>query len=270
MKFLHIKAQEEDGILTITLNRPKALNALNMLMVNELREALENYHRVWPNTRAIIITGAGDKAFAAGADIKEFEHLDVQRAMELSRNGHALMQLIENAHIPIIAAVNGYALGGGCELAMACHFRIASENAKFGQPEANLGLIPGFGGTQRLPMLIGKGRALELLLTGEMISAQEAHQMGLVNHVTPSKSLLPFTRSIAQKIMEKGPLAVKYIIRCVNAYYNPNENGMELEISHFAHLLPTAQAREGIRAFLEKRKPNFHALTDDQPTENTT
>ena len=258
MKLVTLTTEFKEHILHITLHRPKALNAINSLMMSELKEVMENYHRVWPGTRGILITGSGDKAFAAGADIREFVGLSPQEASELSRRGHETFQLIENAHLPVIAAVNGFALGGGCELAMACHIRIASEHAKFGQPEVNLGLIPGFDGTQRLPQLVGKAKALELLMTGDMIDAKEAHRIGLVNQVVEPGQEVSTAEKMLQKIIHKGPLSIKYTIRCVNANYNPIEDGTEMEISHFGHLMASEEGKEGISAFLEKRKPRFH------------
>ncbi len=260
MKLVTIKTHWEDHILHLILNRPRELNAINSLMMNELREVMENYHRVWPETKAILITGTGEKAFAAGADIREFVGRSPTEASKLSRNGHETFNLIENSHIPVIAAVNGFALGGGCELAMACHMRIASTNAKFGQPEPNLGLIPGFNGTQRLPQFVGKGKALELLMTGEMIDAQEAYRIGLVNKVVEQGKEVTEATKVLRKIIKKGPMAIKYIIRCVNAYYNPKEEGSEIEISHFGHLMASPEGIEGIHAFLEKRKPDFDKI----------
>ncbi len=260
MQLITLSVKKEDQILYVTLQRPKELNAINALMMGELREVMENYHRVWPGTKGIIITGSGEKAFAAGADIREFVGLTPAEASQLSRNGHITFNLIENAHVPVIAAVNGFALGGGCELAMACHIRIAAANAKFGQPEANLGLIPGFAGTQRLPQLVGKGKALELLMTGDMIDAEEAFRIGLANEVVSTGTALEEATKMMKKILKKGPLAIKYSIRCVNANFNPKEDGAEIEIAHFGQLMASDEGVEGISAFIEKRKPDFNKV----------
>ncbi|HSC53135.1 MAG TPA: enoyl-CoA hydratase-related protein [Phnomibacter sp.] len=244
-------------IFTITIHRPEKLNALNKEVITELGQALQEVY-AQPEIKAAIITGAGPKSFVAGADISEFLPLDASQGVELARRGHELVfNKIENCPKPIIAAVNGFALGGGCELAMACHFRLASDSAKFGQPEVSLGLIPGYGGTQRLVHLIGKGKAMELMLTGNMISAEEALTLGLVNYVTPAEELLPKAQSILQHIITKAPLALSQVISLVNkAAYTP-EGGLEAEIEAFGQLFDTADVKEGATAFLEKRKPNF-------------
>lgn len=207
--------------------------------------------------KAVIITGAGAKGFVAGADISEFVGLSQQEGMNLARKGQDIFFKIENCSKPVVAAVNGFALGGGCELAMACHFRVAAENAKFGQPEVNLGLIPGYGGTQRLVQLIGKGRALELLMTGGMVDAQTALQMGLVNHVVAAEELLNKTRSILEVITAKAPIAIKHCIRAANAVFDPAQKGYELEVEAFGDCFSTEDMKEGTGAFLEKRKANF-------------
>jgi enoyl-CoA hydratase len=246
----------DNGIFTITINRPDKLNALNKTVFDELNTALDE---VYSNAsiRSVIITGAGAKAFVAGADISEFNSLSKQQSMELSKRGQDTFFRIEDSPKPIVAAVNGFALGGGCELAMACHFRIAAENAKFGQPEVNLGLIPGYGGTQRLAQLIGKGRAIELLITANMVDAATALQYGLVNHVVPAAELLNKARSILELINTKAPLAVASCIKAANAVFNENVNGYELEVQEFGFTFDTEDKKEGAAAFLEKRKADF-------------
>ncbi len=247
----------DSGIYTITINRPEKLNALDKMVIEELGAAVDEVI-LNKEIKSAIITGSGEKAFVAGADISEFSSLNAQGGRDLAHKGQQLVfSKIENCSKPIIAAVNGFALGGGCELAMSCHFRLASENAKFGQPEVNLGLIPGYGGTQRLVQLIGKGRALELLLTGNMIDANTALQLGLVNYVVPQSELLTKTRSIAGLINTKAPLAIAACIKAVNAVFDEKHDGYEVEINNFGELFDTADAREGAAAFLEKRKPNF-------------
>lgn len=252
-----IKTELTDGICTITINRPEKLNALNKDVINELGQALEE---VYNNTaiQSAIITGEGVKAFVAGADITEFTELDAEGGAALAKAGQdKVFSKIENAPKPIIAAVNGFALGGGCELAMACHFRTASESAKFGQPEVNLGLIPGYGGTQRLVQLIGKGKAMELLITADMIKADEAKTLGLVNHVFTAEELLPKTKEILQKIQTKAPLAVGKIIALVNEAATASTTGLSNEIKAFGESFGTEDKKEGTAAFLEKRAAAF-------------
>jgi enoyl-CoA hydratase len=246
----------ENGIFTITINRPDKLNALNKHVMADL-DAVMNEVEVNPDIRAVVLTGAGAKSFVAGADISEFMGLSHGEGMDLARRGHDIFFRIENSSKPVVAAVNGFALGGGCELAMACHFRVAAENAKFGQPEVNLGLIPGYGGTQRLVQLIGKGRALELLMTGNMIDAPAALQVGLVNHVVPQEELLNKTRSILEVITSKAPIALQHCISAANAVFDHTRNGYEVEIKAFGECFETEDMKEGTTAFLEKRKPVF-------------
>ncbi|MDQ3278372.1 MAG: enoyl-CoA hydratase-related protein [Bacteroidota bacterium] len=243
-----------NGILTVTINRPDKLNALNRDVMTDLNAVLDE---IESNTeiKAVILTGAGKKGFVAGADITEFLDLSKEEGMALAKKGQDIFFRIENNRKPIVAAVNGFALGGGCELAMACHFRTASENAKFGQPEVNLGLIPGYGGTQRLVHLIGKGRALELLLSGNMIDAQTALQFGLVNHVVPGEDLLNKTRAILEVITAKAPLAISKCITAANAAFTTN--GYQTEVEAFGESFATEDMKEGTAAFLEKRKPAF-------------
>ena len=242
------------GIFIITINRPDKLNALNKDVMNDLDKVMEEVQDD-PAIKGVIITGSGQKGFVAGADITEFLGLSSDEGKALAKRGQDIFFKIENCNKPIIAAVNGFALGGGCELAMACHFRIAAENAKFGQPEVNLGLIPGYGGTQRLVHLIGKGRALELLMTGNMIDAQTALQYGLVNHVTSQEELLNKAKSILEVITTKAPLAIANCITAANVAYS--EDGYQKELEAFGRSFETEDMKEGTAAFLEKRKPVF-------------
>ena len=246
----------ENCICTITINRPDKLNALNKQVFTDLDAAIDE---VYSNAeiKSAIITGAGPKAFVAGADISEFGGLDKVHAMAMAKRGQDVFFKIENSPKPIVAAVNGFALGGGCELAMACHFRLCSENAKFGQPEVNLGLIPGYGGTQRLTQLIGKGRAMEMLLSANMIDANTALQFGLVNYVLTAEELLNKTKSILDLINSKAPLAVAACIKAANAVFDETKNGFEEEIKEFGDCFVTEDMKEGTTAFLEKRKANF-------------
>ncbi|MCG2614642.1 enoyl-CoA hydratase-related protein [Terrimonas sp. NA20] len=249
--------ETSDRISTITINRPDKLNALNKTVIEELGKAIDEVIND-PEIASAIITGSGPKAFVAGADISEFNSLDAAGGKALAQKGQDLVfSRIENSPKPIVAAVNGFALGGGCELAMSCHFRVASESAKFGQPEVNLGLIPGYGGTQRLVQLIGKGRAMELLMTGNMIDAATALQFGLVNHVVKAEELIDKARSILSLINTKAPLAIAGCIKAANAVYNEAENGYSIEIETFGNLIASADAKEGASAFLEKRKASF-------------
>jgi len=242
----------------VTVNRPKVLNALNQKTWADLRTAFEDA-RDDAAVRGVIVTGAGDKAFIAGADISELASLTAVEAEDSTRDGQAVLDLIENLGKPVIAAVNGFALGGGCETAMACTIRIASENAKFGQPEVRLGIIPGAGGTQRLPRLIGKGRALKLILSGEIINAEEAHRIGLVNEVVPSPDLLTRAEAILAEINSNAPLAVKFSLEAVNQGLETSQSeGLLLEASLFAICAASEDKREGTSAFLEKRAPQFH------------
>jgi len=246
----------EEGILTITINRPDKLNALNKQVMADLSEVLDE---VYTNAliRSVIITGAGPKSFVAGADISEFVGLSTEEGTMLAKKGQDIFFKIENSPKPIVAVVNGFALGGGCELAMSCHFRIASDNAKFGQPEINLGLIPGYGGTQRLTQLIGKGRALELIMSGTMIDAATALQYGLVNYAVPQNELLDKAKAILTVINSKAPIAIAAAITAANAVFDETKNGYETEINAFGNCFGTEDMKEGTAAFLEKRKPVF-------------
>ncbi|HEY6506039.1 MAG TPA: enoyl-CoA hydratase-related protein [Chitinophagaceae bacterium] len=248
--------QEENGICIITINRPDKLNALNKAVFDELNMALNEVQKN-AAIKSVIITGAGAKAFVAGADITEFSGLNKEQAMAMAKRGQDTFGRIENSSKPVVAAVNGFALGGGCELAMACHFRVAAENAKFGQPEVNLGLIPGYGGTQRLVQLVGKGKAMELLMSANMMDANEAKQYGLVNYVTTPESLLEKTKEILSLINSKAPLAVAGCIKAANAVFDETKDGYTTEIEEFGNTFATEDMKEGTTAFLEKRKANF-------------
>ncbi|HET9505863.1 MAG TPA: enoyl-CoA hydratase-related protein [Hymenobacter sp.] len=245
------------GILTLTVNRPTKLNALNAATIAELGQAIAAA-RQDAAVRGILLTGSGEKAFVAGADIAELAQLDGPGAQEASAKGQAVFRQFETSPKPVVAAVNGFALGGGCELAMACHIRVASENARFGQPEVNLGLLPGYGGTQRLVQLVGKGKALELLLTADQVKADEALRLGLANHVVPQAELLDFSKALLTKILSKAPVAVALSIACVNTYFDQGgEAGYTAEAEAFGEAFGTADFREGTTAFLEKRAANF-------------
>jgi enoyl-CoA hydratase len=249
---------ERDGpIAIVTVNRPKVLNALNSQTMDELRRAMLSF-RHDDSVRAVVITGAGDKAFIAGADINELAVQSPTSGRDHAMRGQHVLDLIENLGKPVIAAINGYALGGGCELAMACTIRIAADTAKIGQPEINLGLIPGYAGSQRLPRLIGAGRALELLLTGEQITAAEAHRLGLVNRVVPAANLLAEARTLAAALAAKAPIAVRYIIDSVHKGLQMSFGDAQVfEATLFGLVASTEDMRGGTRAFLEKRKPEF-------------
>jgi enoyl-CoA hydratase len=258
MPYNHILFETgSDGIAVLTANRPAKLNALNTELLGEVDDAVSRVESE-PSIRGLIITGAGEKSFIAGADIQELATVDPIGAEETSRRGQRIFRRLEKLSKPSIAAVNGYALGGGLELAMSCTLRVASPNAKLGQPEVKLGIIPGYGGTQRLPRLIGRGLALELLLTGEPIDAAEAHRIGLVNHVVPQSELLDFCHNLLAKILANGPHAVRLTMEAVDAGLNMGlEDGMRYESAAFALSASTADKQEGTRAFLEKRKPAF-------------
>ncbi|WP_242916101.1 enoyl-CoA hydratase/isomerase family protein [Pontibacter liquoris] len=248
-----------NGILTITINRADKLNALNIDTIREIKNAVQQvYDDV--NVKGAVFTGAGQKAFVAGADISEIAELSEVNARSFAERGQEVFSMIERCNKPIVAAVNGFALGGGCELAMACHIRVASENARFGQPEVNLGLIPGYGGTQRLTQLIGKSKAMELLMTADMVSAEEARQLGLVNYVVPQEQLMAKCQELLEKIMGKAPLAIGLVIECVNAVYDKDENGFQTEANSFARCCTSEDFVEGTNAFLEKRRAVFKGL----------
>jgi len=249
--------EKRDGVAYVTVNRPKVLNALNTPTWKDLRAAFEDA-RDDAAVRGVILTGAGSKAFIAGADIAELAHLTAFEAEQSSRCGQEVLDLIENLGKPVIAAINGFALGGGCETAMACTIRIAADSAKLGQPEVKLGLVPGGGGTQRLSRLAGKGRALQLILSGEMISAQEAYRIGLVNEVVPAAELISRAETILKKIASNGPIAVKFALEAVNKGLETSQSeGLLLEASYFGLCAATEDKNEGTSAFLEKRMPQF-------------
>lgn len=255
--YQNLLLEERDGCLIVTINREKALNALNTQTMLELKQLFGEDLPGRSELHGVVLTGAGSKAFVAGADIKEFLGLDAGQGQEMAQRGHDIFFLIERFAKPVIAAVNGFALGGGCELAMACHLRVASENARFGQPEVNLGLLPGYGGTQRLIQYIGKGKAMELLLTADMIGAEEAHRLGLVNHVVPEGQAVEKALEIVKKIASKGPVAIAKTIESVNAYFQYDRDGFEAEVQAFGDATRTEDFKEGAAAFIEKRQPNF-------------
>ncbi len=257
MSYENILYEKKNAIAYVTVNRPKVLNALNMATMEELRQA---FHAIKQDreARVVIFTGSGEKAFIAGADIGELAKNDPIQAKEYTHRGQSVLNLIENCGKPVIACINGFALGGGCEIAMACTMRLASENAKLGQPEVKLGIIPGYGGTQRLPRLVGKGRAMQLVLAGEMIGAQEAQRMGLVNEVVASAELIPRAEAIAQKIIANAPLAVQFAMEAVNKGIEMTlAEGLYLEATLFGLCCATEDKKEGTTAFLEKRAPQF-------------
>ena len=257
MSYEHLQIEETDGIVFLTLHRPDALNALNGAMLRDLHQFFGTDYRQREDIKGIILTGAGERAFVAGADIKEFLDIAADGNGEaMAHRGHEIFFQIENFHRPVIALVNGFALGGGCELAMACHLRIATENAKFGQPEVNLGIIPGYGGTQRLNQYIGKGKATEMILTGNMIDAREAEGLGLVNYVLPAGETRAKAVELLNLIGKKGPLAIRESIRAINAYY-ANKEAFAAEAKAFGDTTRTEDFREGAAAFVEKRAANF-------------
>ena len=257
MSYQNILSETNNGITTVTINRPNKLNALNKDTIQELHDAFKSANKD-KHTKVIIITGSGEKAFVAGADISEFADFDVENGGKLAAQGQELLfDYVENLSTPVIAAVNGFALGGGLELAMACHFRVASDNTKMGLPEVSLGVIPGYGGTQRLPQLVGKGRAMEMVMTAGMIDANTAKDYGLVNHVTTFDDLMPLCEKIAGKIMRNSPVAIKAAIKAINANYKDGVDGFKVEIKQFGKCFGTEDFTEGTTAFLEKRKAEF-------------
>jgi enoyl-CoA hydratase len=255
--YKNLLVEKKDSILVVTISRERALNALNREVVSELQQLFSFY---WSDesVRCVIITGAGEKSFVAGADISELADLEIRSGNDLSARGLYLMKTIQNFPKPVIAAINGFALGGGCELAMACDIRLASEKARLGQPEVSLGIIPGYGGTQRLPRLVGRGKAMQLILTGEMINAAEAHRVGLVDEVYPPEELMGKAMEMAKLIASKGPIAITLAKECVNRGLDgPLGAGCDLEKANFGQICGTGDKNEGCEAFLEKRKPNF-------------
>ena len=257
LEFENVLYEKRDAIAYVTINRPKVLNALNMATMGELRSVFTQL-KDDGDVRVVIVTGAGEKSFVAGADIGELQKNNPVEAKEYTHRGQAVLDVIENLGKPVIACINGFALGGGCEIAMACTMRLASDNAKLGQPEVKLGIIPGYGGTQRLPRLVGKGIAMQLLLTGEMITAQEAHRIGLVNEVVPAAQLISRAEAIAQSIIKNAPLAIQYCLEAVNHGTEMTlQEGLYLEAALFAVSSATEDKKEGTTAFLEKRAANF-------------
>jgi enoyl-CoA hydratase len=257
MTYENILSEKKNGTQYITINRASKLNALNKQTLEELHHAFTASFAD-AEVRSILLTGDGEKAFVAGADIAEFANFSIEEGKRLSAVGHeTVFNLIENSPKPVIAAVNGFALGGGLELAMSCHIRVASENAKMGLPEVGLGVIPGYGGTQRLAQLVGKGRAFEMIMTADMVNAQEAHRIGLVNHVTTLENLITKCEEIIAKIHSKSNTAISHAIKSVNAGFVDGVNGYEVEIEEFGKCFGTADFKEGTTAFVEKRKPNF-------------
>ena len=255
MKYLFI--EKLDGIGVITINRPDAMNAMNSDVVSELSITVSDMIAD-KEIGVIIITGSGEKAFVAGADIKAMQQMNAEDALEFGKTGQEMTLVIENSPKPVIAAVNGFALGGGCEISLACHIRVASENAIFGQPEVLLGLIPGWGGTQRLPKIVGTGIANELITTGNQISAQEAHRIGLVNHVVTQTELMDTCKEIGKKILNNGPNAIAKSLNCIHESFDKSiEDGLEFEVKAFANLFSREETKEGLSAFVEKRKANF-------------
>jgi enoyl-CoA hydratase len=257
MQYQNLLSELRDHILYVTINRTTKLNALNKRTIVELADVVEYASRT-QEVRGVILTGSGEKAFVAGADISEFAEYNVREGEKLSRNGHTtVFNAIEQCGKPFIAAINGFALGGGLELAMACHMRVASTNARLGLPEVSLGLVPGYGGTQRLAQLVGKGRAIEMIATADMISAEKAFEIGLVNHVVPADQLIAKAEEILKKIKLRAPLAVAGAIRAVNALYQYDCDGFEVEISEFSKCFGSRDFKEGVDAFLNKRPANF-------------
>jgi enoyl-CoA hydratase len=256
MPYQTLLTEITDGILIITINREEKLNSLNKYVIADLEKAIDNFISD-SNLVGCIITGKGNKAFVAGADITEFQDMDVSAGKVLAKRGHDVFNKIENSPKPIIAAVNGFALGGGCELAMACHLRIASENAKFGQPEVKLGIIPGYGGTQRLVQLIGKGKALELLMTADTIDAHEAQKLGLTNQVVQTVELIDACKAMIKKITTWAPIAIAKVVECVQAHFTDGIDGFNTEIEKFGECVATEDFKEGASAFIEKRKAKF-------------
>lgn len=257
MNYENLLISIEEKIATVTINRPTKLNALNKATIEDLHKAIKILGKN-DDVRVIILTGSGEKAFVAGADISEFANYTVVEGAQLAAEGQELLfDYIQDLKKPVIAAVNGFALGGGLELAMACHFRVASDNAKMGLPEVTLGVIPGYGGTQRLPQLVGKGRAMEMIMTAAMISAEEAKEYGLVNHVVSQSELIDFTTAIAKKIIKNAPFAISRAIKAINANFTDGKNGFDVEIKSFGKCFGTQDFKEGTTAFLEKRKAEF-------------
>lgn len=257
MSYQNLLLSENNGIYTLTINREKALNALNTDTLLELKHFFGTYLPALDHAKGVILTGAGEKAFVAGADIKEFLALDQHKGREMAQRGQDIFFLIEGAKVPVVALVNGFALGGGCELAMACHLRIATPNARFGQPEVKLGIIPGYGGTQRLIQYLGKTKAIELLLTGDMINAEQALQLGLLNYVLEPADALAKANELIEKVAAQGPIAIQKVIEVVNDYFKAGVDGFAKEVEAFGQTTGTEDFKEGAAAFIEKRTPQF-------------
>ena len=258
MEYKNLIFKKEEDFYLIKINRPKKLNALNQETLSELKKCIDYIGNNTKGFYGVILTGEGEKSFVAGADIKEFIGLDDKISKSFCENGHRVFNLIENLSIPVIAIINGYALGGGCELSLSCHIRIGTKNAKFSQPEVNLGIIPGYGGTQRLTQVIGKSRAIEMMLTAEMLDAEKAYDFGLVNHIAENnEKAYEKAKNIIAIVKRKGPDAIKNVIKSVNAYFNKDKNGFEEEIKNFVECTKKEDFKEGVKAFLEKRCPSF-------------
>lgn len=257
MNLTSILVENKNGVIVLTINRETSLNALNKQVFDDLDQFFSKGYKTVSDLKGVIITGSGSKAFAAGADIKEFMDFSVDEAQALSKRGHDVFDSIERFHVPVIAAVNGFALGGGCELTLCCHLRIAGEKARFGLPEVNLGLVPGYAGTQRLHQIVGKAKALEMLMTTDMVGADEAARIGLANYVVPQGEEVSKAIELIDKISSKGPNAVAKVIELTNIFYNKSEDGFEAEQRIFGSLFRQAESNEGIQAFLEKRAPQF-------------
>jgi enoyl-CoA hydratase len=257
MEYTNLLVEEQDGIVVLTINRERALNALNKQTMSELEHFFGTEAADRNDIKGVIVKGAGDKAFVAGADIKEFLEIDAKAGAEMAQRGQNIFFLIERFHKPVVAAINGFALGGGCELAMACHMRVATDTAKFGQPEVNLGLIPGYGGTQRLIQYIGKTKAVELLMTGDMLSADDAARLGLVNYVVAQDELMDKAKSLIAKVAKKGPVAISKVIESVNAYFDNTKEGFGAEVDAFGDTCGTDDFKIGATAFINKEKPQF-------------
>lgn len=257
MEYDNLLVEEKNGILILTINREKALNALNRQTMLELFQFFSSDYPLSPEIKGIILTGAGTKAFVAGADIKEFLDLDPKKGAEMAKRGHDIFFLIERFPKPVVAAINGFALGGGCELAMACHLRVAAPEARFGQPEVNLGIVPGYGGTQRLVQYLGKTRAMEYLMTADMFGAEQALDWGLVNYVVPAEQMIDKAAELIEKIATKGPVAIQKIIELVNAHFSDPSTGFDKEVEAFGITAGTEDFKEGAMAFIEKRPAKF-------------
>ena len=257
MSYQVLQITTEGAFITVTINREKALNALNQQTMSELAQFFGEDLPHRENVRGVILRGAGDRAFVAGADIKEFTSLQGDDGANMARRGQAVFFLVERAKVPVIAVIQGFALGGGCELAMACHMRIAGEKARFGQPEVNLGIIPGYGGTQRLIQYIGKSKATELMMTGDMLNAEEAYRLGLVNYVVPQGEELAKAKELLEKIATKGPKAISKVIESINAYYQYDQDGFVSEVEGFGEVTLSEDFKEGAQAFVEKRPAKF-------------